>query len=193
MHTDLMRIFILLTGFMIALHVNSLLKLLSDAVLAPIFCMRVSTFSLFGLTFLKDDGKWKSSFTKFSPLIQHQVCFNMKKPTEKLTEKNSNTMGIISKLLVLAVDIAVCIAIFMFFRHRENNYLRALANGFAMGMVYFGLQSIAITIYTLTVLRKRVTGYVSQKIQCLRNGMPIKDLDLKPVDELDFKKVTKVV
>ena len=191
MHYDLMRMMILLTGFIIALQVNSLLRLLIDAVIAPLFCMRVSTFSLFGLTFLKNDGRWKSSFTKLSPIIQHQVVFNMKKPAEKLNEKNSNAMSIISKLLLLAVDIGICTAILLFFRHRENNYLRALANGFAMGIVFFGLQTLAITIYTMTVLRKRLTGYMSDKMQNLRNGMPLRDLDLKPVDELGFKKVTK--
>jgi hypothetical protein len=79
----------------------------------------------------------------------------------------------------------------LFFRNRENNLFRALANGFAMGMVFFALQSIVIYIYTFMVLMKRLGGYTHKMIQRLRAGEDFAALDLKPADQLGFKKVTK--
>lgn len=184
-----MRYFVLLSGFMAAMYVHQLLQLILDAILAPVFKSHIGSVNFFGLNLMKQDGVWKSSAVKFTPIIQHTVLFNRNAP-EGIRDR-SRILRCITCTVELLVGIGVCTLILLYFRNRENNLFRALANGFAMGMVFFALQSIVIYTYTFMVLMKRLGGYTHKMIQRLRAGEDFAALDLKPADQLGFKKVTK--
>ena len=68
------------TGFLlIAVLASELVGLVANLIFAPLFGMRVTTISFFGLEFTISDNKWTKTFHKLSPIIQLQMLTRLQR------------------------------------------------------------------------------------------------------------------
>ena len=71
-----------LLAFWLTFYAKDILLLVTDIIFAPLFKLKVKMVSLFGLTFFMEEEKWKISFLKPEPLIQHDVRLDTRKNIE---------------------------------------------------------------------------------------------------------------
>ena len=184
---------IFLTAFLAAMYVKDILLLITDFIFAPLFRLRIKMVSFFGLSFiLEEEGKWKASFTKKIPLIQHNVLRDTRKPFESFSEKDSVFLNIIEGISLVSASTAVCFAFRELFFKSGKTVAEYFAVGFACGMLFFCVKYVLITLYVQLIIMKRLGGYVEHLIDRLRQGETFSALDLKPVSELGFKNPSPV-
>ncbi|WP_028519221.1 hypothetical protein [Ruminococcus flavefaciens] len=184
-----MKVFLFLTGCMIAIQLTSLLKLIFFIIFAPFAGMTVSRVSFLAFSLSKQDGRWGFTSTEFTPIIQSLVTYRRDLPAEKCSEKKSNIMTMAVHITVLVISAAAAVLIMLKF-HSYDGPLKWLMYGIGFGMVFMSLQSIVIFIYTMMSIMNRLGGYMSANMKRIRNGESLGSLDLRPVEQLGFKKVT---
>ncbi len=181
------------TGFLlIAVLASELVGLVANLIFAPLFGMRVTTISFFGLEFTISDNKWTKTFHKLSPIIQHDVRFDSRKPVESFSDKKADMLQLVTVIAKFTVAVLICLLFRdIFTKTGAYNMLDLLKVSFATGMVFHALFSLGIYLYTNLVLMKRLGGYINTLIKRLRQGESFASLDMKPVEELGYKNPTK--
>ena len=185
-----MRPFILLTGLLLSIYAHSVISLILDALIAPVFCMRINMVSIFSLTFVKQNEKWVRTKTKSPSSIQHNIIRDSKKAPRRDLSKEVILHKIVTRFLGIIIAAGICAGIFFLFKGDLRSMAGGLALGFGVGMVINAIKSVIIALYVHLVLMKRLAGCTDRTIQRMRNGEPFEDLNLKPVEEMGFKNVT---
>lgn len=187
------KISVFATGFLlIAVLATEIVGLAANLVFAPLFGMRVTTISFFGLEFTISDNKWTKTFHKLSPIIQYDVRFDSRKPVESFSDKKADLLRFVTILAKFAVAAVICFLLRGFFTKKGSfNIIDLLMISFAAGMVFQAFTSLGIYLYTNLVLMKRLGGYINTLIKRLRQGESFASLDMKPAEELGYKNPTK--
>lgn len=176
-----------------AMYTKDIILLIADFIFAPLFRFRVKMVSFFGLSFiLEEEDKWKFSYTKKIPLIQHSVLRDTRKPIDSFNDKDSVFLNIIEGIVLISASSAVCFAFRELIFKSGKTIPEYFAVGFACFMLLFSLKYVLITVYVHLIVMKRLGGYVEQLIGRLKHGETFSALDLKPVSELGFKNPTFV-
>lgn len=187
------KISVFAAGFLlIAVLATELVGLAANLIFAPIFGMRVTTISFFGLEFTISDNKWTKTFHKLSPIIQYDVRFDSRKPVESFSDKKADML----RLVTVIAKFAAAALVYVLFRGvfaKEGPFTKIdlLIVAFTAGMFFHALSSLGIYLYTNLVLMKRLGGYINTLIKRLRQGESFASLDMKPVEELGYKNPTK--
>ena len=99
---------IFLSGFVPAYFAKQIIMLITDLIFAPLFLMRVKTVSVFGLTFFMEEEKWKVSFIKPEPMIQHEVRRDSRKVIEGSNAKNCLYLHLVQLAALIIAASALC-------------------------------------------------------------------------------------
>lgn len=110
-----MRPFILLTGLLLSIYAHSVISLILDAIIAPVFCMRINMVSIFSLTFVKQNEKWVRTKTKSPSLIQHNIIRDSKKAPRRDLSKEVILHKIVTRFLGIIIAAGICVGIFFLF------------------------------------------------------------------------------
>lgn len=184
---------IFLFAFWLAIYAKQVISLITDLIFAPAFKMRVKTISLFGLTFfLEEDDKWKVSFLKPAPLIQHDVRRDTRKNIEGANARNCLFLQITGLAVLTIATAAVCFLFRHIFFKNSKSIPEYLAFAFACGMIFQTLLRLTNLLLTHLVFMKRMGGYIDSLLDRIRAGETFSQLDLKPIEQLGFKKITFV-
>lgn len=184
---------IFIIGFLLlALIAAEIVGLFSNLIFAPLFGMRVTTISFFGLEFTVTDNKWIVTFHKFSPIIQYDVRFDNRKSVESFSNKKGDILQYVSIIAKFAAAAALCFA-FRGLLTKPEHFTppELLLFSFTAGMVFHAFFSFAICLYSELVLMKQLSGCIDSILNRLRQGESYASLDMKPMEELGFKDSTK--
>lgn len=189
------RLFFIILGCIAMQIIDCIL----DIIISPWFGMKIRSVSVFGFIFCRDNKKWKVSFHRFSLICQCNIVADLSKTIPEDSLKREKQMEYLKRVL------AVLICLLMLFEFRYDlsvwrlaykegvllqNWLVAVSrNSVLMGMFYFSVFKMGITIYVFEVSTKRMTGYTYRAINKLQQGYSLEELNLKPIEKLPFKKI----
>ena len=184
------------TGFfLIAVWLKELLSMAAELVLAPHFGQRVKMLSFFGLRFeCGDDGRWEKKPFRYSQLIQtlvvpdlrHGVPENLERREKRFLLLRCSVLLLISTLLLILTRGSI-LALF----ERRAGYPDVFLAGLSLGLAFHSLYTLGIYIYVYAVMMKRLGGYTQHLLRRIRQGEPISQMELVPVDALPYKKAGK--
>ncbi|MBR6967613.1 MAG: hypothetical protein IKH78_03680 [Ruminococcus sp.] len=187
------KLTVFLTGFIpLAIYAKEILDIIFRFLLTPFFNMEVKTVSLFGLTFARENDKWKRTFHKATPLIQNHIGWDLKKPPETFTDEREKAFGLINVVIKLVIAAVICYACRGYFSHIGSlNALQLLLVSFALGFAWFSLSSLFILIYVYSVVMKGLGGYANSMLKRLRSGERLENLNMKSLEELGMENSQK--
>ncbi|MBP5581046.1 MAG: hypothetical protein J6X85_04555 [Ruminococcus sp.] len=181
---------IFLSGFVPAYFAKQIIMLITDLIFAPLFLMRVKTVSVFGLTFFMEEEKWKISFIKPEPMIQHEVRHDSRKVIEGSNAKNCLYLHLVQLAALIIAAAALCFVFRGLFFKSDKSVFEYLAVGSACGIIFQVLWRIHVIVCTHLIYMKRTGGYLDSLLERIRNGETFTQLDLKPLEQSGFKKIT---
>lgn len=190
--TEKLMIFITF-AFLIAIYLKSIIALLADCILAPLFGFEVKSVSIFGLSLMKYEKKWKLQSVPFSPVLSRTVSIDTSRPVSGDVRKKSKLLSFINCCIQLGVGIILVIVfrdIFGKLGSSELSISEICRFSLAVGMMLHSIGSYVIWYIAFCVMGKRLAGYTDELLERLRNGESFADLDMKPVSELPFEKVS---
>ena len=118
------KISVFAAGFLlIAVLATELVGLAANLLFAPIFGMRVTTISFFGLEFTISGNKWTKTFHKLSPIIQYDVRFDSRKPVESFSDKKADMLRLVTVIAKFAAA-AVVYALFRGVFTKEGHFTK---------------------------------------------------------------------
>ena len=190
-HNLFLFLFIAVLSFILA----SLLNTLMYFIFAPVFGFKVAEFRAFGLTYEKQrNGKWEYRGNKHdigftaSYIIDTDKCKSV--DNDKLVFKEAAFMLTAALVQILIAVICLFAGVFGGF-NIESVFLASLAFWFGTSIFVFVMVRAVITFYVVIKVNSKNTlsGYTQAAAGKIRAGVPIEKLDLKPVSEMNFKKV----
>ena len=211
MHIFTLKLFLFITGFLpLSLYTKSLFRMGLDAILMPLFGLKLKSVNFFGLRFENArHGGWHRLPYKRSQLISHYSGVDIDKPIPKDIDRREKIALYLSSGITLAVSIAVLILTLPCFSRAGNFFSGAfdptlhvssqpstlldwLAMGYSMGFVWHALFGVGSTVYIYTVMMKKLAGYVNSILKRMRAGENISEMNLRPVKELPYQNPTKI-
>ena len=167
--------------------------------IAPRFGFKIHSASVFGFVFIRDNNKWKVSFHHVSPVCQCRTVYDLNTPMPEDSFDREKWAGYLKGALVVLISILMAFVFWKDLSGMSNydweslryGYMDIFRNFFLTGLIFFSVVNMGICIYACQVSAKRMTGYVNRAVQKLRQGYSFEELNLKPVEELGFKKVTE--
>ncbi len=182
--------------FLVSIWILSLLKILMDLTVAPLFGLRCCTISGFGLLFMNEDGKWKCKKDKFSPLIQEVVIVDISKPVPDDMDKKDWQYTLVCNTIELIVGI---VAFWLLkdqmramFLWDDASAAQLFLGALAYGLVLNGAVHFILAFYSRFVIMKRLGGYVNKLITKFRQGVSFEDMGIKPLSQLPYKNPSKI-
>lgn len=183
---------IFLLAFWLAFYVKDILLLITDIIFAPLFKLKVKMVSLFGLTFFMEEEKWKISFLKPEPLIQHDVKRDTRKHIEGSDKKNCLYLHLVHLAVIIIAAAAVCCVFRGLLFKSGKSIPEYLAAAFCWGMVFQVLWRIRVIVLTHLIFMRRMGGYIDSLLDRIRSGETFTQLELKPIDQLGYKNISIV-
>ena len=179
-----------LLAFWLAIYAKDILLLVTDIIFAPLFKMKVKMISLFGLTFFWEEEKWKISFLKPEPLIQHDVRLDTRKNIESSDGNRCLRLHLVDLAVIIIAAAAVCFIFRGLFFKQGKSVFEYLAMAFACGMIFQVFWRIHVIVLTHLIFMRRMGGYIDSLLDRIRSGETFTQLDLKPIDQLGYKKIS---
>ena len=184
--------------FFIAIIALQIIECILDIIIAPRFGLKILTASVFGFLFIRDNGQWKISFHRLSPVCKCQIGYGLNTPIPENSFEREKQATYLIRALVVLISLLM---VFFFWNGNDSlglSYgewellwnLLMVRNWFVAGMLVFSVVNMGLCIYIFQISAKRMCGYVDRAIQKLRQGYSFEELNLKPMEELAFKKVT---
>ncbi|MCR4646087.1 MAG: hypothetical protein K5695_11900 [Oscillospiraceae bacterium] len=211
MLTLCIKFFLFITGLLpLSVHAKSLLRLLTDALIMPLFGYKVKSMSFFGLRFESEkNGGWHKVPFKYEQTISHNCGIDLRKPIPEDAERKEKIALYVSTILTFLISCGIAFLFRgSFARLLEQfhsfispdlivssvypSYLDWLAAGFAVGLVFHSLFSVGTTVYIYAVMMKKLAGYTSSLIKRMRAGEKVYDMALRPASELPYKNPTQI-
>lgn len=187
------KLIIVVIFLMLSLMLKTLLDMLISLIVAPRFRFRCSQASLFGLIFTNNNGKWSASFDKPSPLCSSNIIIDKNKMEGTDWDKMDKRYMTARAVILLLISVPLLILGFPALLRTLG--LKAtlpdiILAAFSAGFFFHCMSSIVIMIYTQTVIMKRLGGYIQSLVNRLRAGEAFYSLNMRPLGELGFDKVT---
>ncbi len=194
-HLGIAKLMAAATGaLLISIWAKELLSLLLDAIFAPLFGLRLSSVSFFGIGFdYSYEQGWHRIPYRRSELITHNVTADIRKPVPAHDYQNV--------LLFLRAFLMIGVGVLLIFltRHSyqalgrgEDSIPDCFLIGFSGGFTFHSLFSLGSAIYITFIMMKRLAGYVQSLATRVRKGEAISDMNLRPIDELPYPKASKM-
>lgn len=196
LHFLLFKLLVVITAlFFVSIQIKQLITTAYTVFAARSFGLKCDSVSLFGLLLTKHDGKWEYVKGKPSVLCNANIQLDLE---NRLTAEEYDRKEKIFSILQRTLLILVSAGLIFLFRGimikgltLKGNLLEIFAAYTAFGLCFHSLASVGIHIYTYKVAMKRLGGYYQEKIKRIRNGEKFTSLDMKPIDQLEFKNPSK--
>lgn len=179
----------------IAFTFASLLHTLMYFIFAPLFWFKVTEFRAFGFTYEKQrNGKWEYRGNKHNIGFTATCILDMDKcegvDNDKLVFKEAAFM-LTSALVEILIAVIVLLAGVFGGLNIESTFLASVVFWSGVSFFIFVMIRAVIAFYAVIKVNSKNTlgGYAQAAGGKIRAGVPIEKLDLKPVSELNFKKV----
>ena len=179
----------------VGLVLSTFVKGLLQIILAKPFGLKVTDFAIFGYKFTKlKSGKWEQRGARPGVGLEVDLAVdldvNPNPDHKKLVAKEKANMILLS---VLEIFIGAGIFTGLFFAARGSGSYTVASIFFITGAWLFifcvGKAILGFTVLAKANSKKSLGGYVQEKIGLIRSGVPIDQLDVKPLSELNYKKV----
>ena len=185
----LIKVMFFITGFfLLAILFSSFLTSFIQFIFADKFDLKVKAFSLFGLTFTKNDNNWIRSFKKISPLCECAICLNIEKAGSKDSLKIQKQFAYLERFISLIIALLIIWAtkdlFIAWYKGESLSFLEFLFIGFSIGMLFHSIIHILISIYLFEIMYKGFLGYIQSKFDMIKHCNSFEELDLKPIEEL---------
>ena len=180
-----------------AFIISSLITTVLGLVLAPLFGSQAKQIRIFGLTLEKESGgKWAKRDNGAYPGFFADFAFDLEKlkgvSQEKLVARES-AFVLVTGLLSLLVS-GVC-AVFGVFGGLciESDFMASNAYWLGIALFIFAIVRFGVRLYVLIKVNSKnsLGGYAQAAFGKIRMGIPMAKLDLKPMTDPSFKKVTR--
>lgn len=186
-------LFLALFAFILGSGITTVLGL----VFAPMFCSKAKRIRIFGLTLERQsDGKWEKRDAKFYFGFAAEFSFDLKKAEglsqEQLAAKES--LFLIISCLVSLLITGSCAALGVLGGLCiESDFLASVVYWTGIALFIFDIVRFGIRLFLILRVNAQnsLGGYVQTALGKIRAGVPMAQLDLKPVMDLDFKKVMR--
>ena len=194
----LIALIIVLTGFFpAAIYTKSLIQILFTLLFAPKFDMKCTQISIFGWTFIQQNGKWhRSCKDYFVPLIQYNATLDLSRYQAGKSEKGARNYDIVRVSLLLVISLVLLLLNLGTFRELvyfpKLHPLKLFSLSFTAGMIYQSVSLLCIGLYAYLVMMKGLTGYTDSILNRLRSGESFETLEMKYVDELPYPKANRI-
>ena len=186
---DIWVIFLIwMIGIMVSVSLSSFISAVTECSLAPLFKCQVHMFSFFGFTSLKTDTGWKRTFHNFSPICQNLV---VTKPGEGNAEKREKIFAFTYSFISLMICVGITVACLGFFKNEPHVYVDHIVMSICVGMLFMRLMHFVMAIRIITTADKRLSGVVRQYGKRIMVGVPYRDLNMQPLENLNFSNATK--
>lgn len=186
-----------LTIIIVFLALSLMLKTLVDTLIslfvAPRFRFRCSQASFFGWVFTNNNGKWSSDFEMPSPLCHSIVIIDKNKMEGSDWEKLDKRYMTARAFILLLISVPLLIIGFPAILRTPGAKATVpdiIFAAFSAGFFFHCMSSIVIMIYTQTVMMKGLGGYIQSLINRMRAGEAFYSLNMRPLGELGYEKVT---
>lgn len=173
---------------LIAMWVSSFIKLVIKFILAPKFYTRVSSMSIFGFEFIKQNDKFV--FVKRSPvpLINANLGFDYKKfghiDNDKVNKADS-TATIVISVISSVICFILAVILILIGKNTELNLFAGIVS-LALGLIFQGISSLVITIIALHMVNTSLSGYTRSIVNKIRMGQPVETFNLLPIEKLPY-------
>ena len=177
--------------------ISTFLTGLLTFILAPAFGFKAKEYRIFGNTFeRKNDGKWEYRGNK------HNIGFTVDciLDVDKIDGVNNDSLekkeiGFLMTTGLIALLISGILAVAGVFGglNIRSDFLASLVYWSAIALLVFVIVRFVVRIYVLVKVNSKnsLGGYVQAALGKIRMGIPMDQLDLKPVTDLSFKKVIR--
>ena len=195
---DSLIIFIF-TFFIVTNIIVQIIDCILDAMIAPQFGLKIISVFIFGVMLIRKDNKWKMNFHHLSPNCYCLKGYDLNTPIPEDSFEKEKRAAYLIKALTILVSLLVAFVFWgyfsRFFHGRTESlyhtFMSVFGISFVAGMIFFSVLHMGLCIYAFEISAKRMGGYIDRAIQKIRQGYSFEDLNLKPVEELGFKNVTK--
>ena len=190
-YNPLVIIVMAIAGLVLSTFIQGLIQL----AFAKVFGMKVTDIILFGLKYTKlKNGKWEKRGRKAGVGLQVLTSFDLESDagtdSKKLIAREKSYM-ITTALVMLLVGIGIFTGLLI---ATFNVYSYFLGSVFFLLGAWTLIFIIGKFITTISVLskvnaKKSLSGYAQEGLSMLRSGVPFDQMDLKPVSEMNYKKI----
>ena len=183
-----------LIGFLLAHWTSDAVKIPCAVLISPKFGYRCADFTLFGYIFSNRDGKWSGSRGRFSIVNTYHVMLDLDKPFREDYNRRGFISSLIADIILTAVTAVVIVLCWNSAAAILSGKFEFIDATLALYAVMLGIRCISsycITIYSFCVASKRLGGYIDSKLNMLRAGASFAELDMRPFEELPYKKCTQ--
>ncbi len=191
--------------FVAAIIAVQIIEFLLNIIVVPWFGYRILGGSIFGFIFLRKKNEWRVSFNHLSPVCECYYGYDIRKPlpedayTDNAYKKDKQVaylVRVLALLVCLVIAFVFSDYIYKLFHGKietlMDKYIAVFAASFVAGIFFHSVCHIGFCIYAFQISAKRMAGYADAALRKLRQGYSFEALNLKPIEELTFKKVTKI-
>ena len=180
-----------IVGLVLSTFVQGLIQL----AFAKAFGMKVTDIIIFGLKYTKlKSGKWEKRGRKAGVGLQVLTSFDLEKDSgldsKKLLAKEKAFM-IFYATAMLLVGIGAFTGLLIATFNVDSYFLASVFFLLGSWLLIFiiGKFCLAISVLSKVNSKKSLGGYTQEGLSMLRAGVPFDQMDLKPISELNYKKV----
>lgn len=177
---------------------STLITTLNFFIFAPLFCFKVKEFRMFGLTLERqNDGKWEKRGGKVTVGFTAECVLDLDKTVgvsdEKLRAKEAGLL-LVNSITELIVAGAFALAGVYGGLNIESDFPASTVLWFGIAVLVFSVVRFGVRIWILikTNASNSLAGYTQNALAKIRADVPFENLDLKPVSEMDYKKIANV-
>lgn len=165
-------------------------QILAALIITPLFGLVCDRISFFGLTFIKENGKWRKTKSRFSLICQSSRVVDTTRPIPE----NADVRSILIDLILVLVQIALTVIIFFVSRSIPVSvyipgtvrWNRVAEDVFIVNILYSAGALLAF-LYVHIISRKSLLGYCIYLQKRMRRGQPLDDTMMLPLSQLPYK------
>ena len=180
-----------IVGLILSTFVQGLIQL----AFAKVFGMKFTDILIFGLKYTKlKNGKWEKRGHKAGIGLQVLTSFDLEREAEtdskKLIAREKGYM-IVSALVMLLAGIGIFTGLLIATFKVYSYFLGSVFFLLGAWTLVFIIGKFCTTISVLAKVNssKSLSGYAQEGLSMLRSGVPFDQMDLKPIREMNYKKV----
>ncbi len=165
-------------------------QVLASLVLTPLFGLVCDRVSFFGLSFVKENGKWRKTKSRFSFVVQYNRVVDTTRPIPG----NADIRSLLIDLMLFLVQAAITVMIFFVSRCIPvSGFIPGTVNWNLVAVdvfivnILFSVCSLLAFLYVQIFSRKSLMGYCMYLQKRMRSGLPLDDTIMLPLEQLPYK------
>ena len=179
----------------LGLVLSTFVKGLVQLAFAKPMGMKVTDIMIFGFKYTKlKNGKWEQRGKRIGIGLQVETAFDLERAantdSKKLIAKEKAYM-IVTSIVWLLIGIGAFWGLLIATFNADTYLLGSVyfLLGFWLLLFLISRFCLAISVLSKVNSKKSLGGYTQEALSMLRSGVPFSQMDLKPISELNYRKV----